>query len=387
MKKKRNLKNIIILLTGMLIVGTITYWAALAQTIKVNSDYYFHANWSRTISIHHLETFFSTYKVLYPVWHFLVFFFYRIGAGIETASAIVAALTNMLLFFISITYMRQNADRKICQVVIGAVVLLLLQPLWIGMGYAVTMGHFSPNEWRNPTTLIARPFGMVAFIFLVRILKRPVTGQKINYFIYMLASSLSVLAKPSFLQMFIPGIGFYMAVELIQAKQKKVLFIDYVKIAAASIPSVAILFLQFFSNFGEGNQIGISWLEFWRTHTNNILLSMIMAFAFPIYYCIIDWRRLFSLVEVRLVTAIQVIAWLEGAVLVETGSRRSHGNFVWANSLAMFLLFAVMIKEFLCYSDQSVNTPKRAKVLIGWGILLLHFISGIHWVAKYIIGI
>lgn len=386
MKKKIRTRDIVTILIGLIIVVAITYSAALAQTMKENSDYYFHATWSRIISIHHLDTFFKTYKVFYPIWHFMVFFCYRIGCSIETASAMVAALTNMFLFFIIIFYFKEKTDWNGYLRSASAVMLLLIQPLWIGMGYAVTMGHFSPNEWRNPTTLVARPFGMIAFICLAKLLEEPEKGKKKKFLIYIIASSLSVLAKPSFLQMFIPGIGIYMIFELIMSKnKKKELLIEYSKIAVASIPAVLIIFFQFFCNFGDNNHLGISWLEYWSTHTHSMTLSMLMAFAFPIYFLIIDHKRLFSLIEVRLAIAMQTVAWMEGALLIETGSRRLHGNFVWANSLAMFLLFAVLMKEFLFYTAQNRNSENKVKIWIGWGILLLHLVSGIHWVLQYII--
>lgn len=376
-------KKIGFILIGGTIIAAITFYVAFRQTITVGTDYYYHSNWATIISFHHLETFFETYKKYYPIWHFCVFFLYRLGCNVEHASAIAAVSLNIVVYGSVLVYYMKKLQCSTGTAVLGTTALLLIQPIWLGIDYAITIGHFSPNEWRNPTTLAVKGVGCISFFLLLEILEIKNELNK-KYFILLAgANILSVLAKPSFLQMFIPGIGLYMIIELIlHRKSASDLFFKYCKIASTFIPAVVIMFFQYLLMFDESG-IGISWLEFWSRFTKNIGISMLAAFAFPIYVIAIDFKRLKKKTCVRLVSCIQIVAWLEGAILVETGETRTHGDFVWANSLAMFLVFIIAIKEFIYYIKYSNDSAKNIKVFLGTAFLVVHLLSGIWWIFRF----
>lgn len=379
---KENTEKVGYILAGGIIIAAITYYAAFRQTITVGTDYYFHSNWATIISFHHIETFFETYKRYYPIWHFGVFILYRFGCSVGSASAIAAVILNSLTYGSVVMYYMRSPWFRTRTAAIAATILLLVQPIWLGIDYAITIGHFSPNEWRNPTTLAVRGVGCMAFFVLLKILENSTELSK-KYFIFLtVLNTLTVLAKPSFLQMFIPGIGLYMIIELVRHKNAFGLFTKYLKISATFIPAVAIMFLQYLLMFDESG-ITISWLEFWSRFTKNIWVSMLAAFAFPIYVLVIDFKRLKNLTSIKLVSAIQIVAWLEGAILVETGETRTDGDFVWANSLAMFLVYIVAIKEFIYYAQHSQESKKKIKTLIGIILLIAHFVSGIWWIFRF----
>lgn len=80
------------------------------------------------------------------------------------------------------------------------------------------MGQGSPNTWHNPNNFMVKPFAIVIFLAVFRILEDIIerrTIEKKRFIKIAIFAELSVFEKPSFLQGFLPALVIYL---LINAK-------------------------------------------------------------------------------------------------------------------------------------------------------------------------
>lgn len=365
------------------IIGGSSYLIFFRACTTPGTDYYFHTQWIKSISIHHIDTFFETYQVYYPLWHFIVFFVYRIGIELPVAAATVSAICNVVTYCIVKKYIFQVANSEVGASIFSAIVMFL-QPVWLGFDYALLVGHCSPNEWRNPTTLIARLVGMVVVFRIFKILKCARNNGK-TFLILAGELIISALAKPSFLQAFIPGLGLYMVLSFWKSGEKKKLVTLYGKIILAHIPAVLVLMGQMLLTFGNSAGFDITWMEYWSRYTPNLAVSLLAAYAFPIYVLFVYYKNMKQQEPIRVVLSLQTIALLEAALFVERGARRLHGNFVWANSIIMFVLYLLCLHAFMKCCERRNNKWDYVRMIGGYAILAIQLCSGIWWIVKYLI--
>lgn len=365
------------------ILGALTFGAAFRASGTVGTDYYFHAQWATTISFHHLNTFFDTYHVYYPMWHFMVFVLYRIGVEVSVAGGLVTAILNIITFLGVLYYMNMAHVLDKLKNLFVSFGLMLAGPIWLGFAYTLAVGHCSPNEWRNPTTLAARTLAVFIFIMISKILDERKNATTKDWITLSILLAVSALAKPSFLQAFIPGLGIYLVFRCLKIRSAANIRL-FGKIVLTHIPAVAILCVQALLMLGEG--IDISWFEYWKQHTGSVVLSLCAAFLFPVFVLLAYGKGKSE--DVTVILPIQISAFLEAALLVEKGSRRLHGNFVWANSIAMFLFYMVMARVFMheiSEKERMGNSRYIWKQVLGYCLFFLHLAGGLWWLFAYII--
>lgn len=108
------------------------------------------------------------------------------------------------------------------------------------------------------------------------------------------------MAKPVFAEMFIPAVGIIMLVEwMMRIVRKDESAVGYFRQCLAmllcSIPALMYILAQFLAFFGGGEQessllIFTKWMEVWSMYSENIVLSIILGMAFPVFMILIDGR-------------------------------------------------------------------------------------------------
>lgn len=299
------------------------------------------------------------------------------GAGSSGLSVAGAAIFSLILNLVSAVYMPWFNEKP-----------------YLGQG--------SPNPWHNPTTLVVRPVAVLIFVLVtgecLRVQRSGFAkGQGLRIwkgFLLALLLVLSNFCKPSFVQIFYPGIFILMFLWLFAYRFRN--FPLGMQLLVCCLPSVALMGMQFLTAFyNETNEesagVIIAPFKVAGLYTDNIAFSTLLLLAFPlaIALCSIvrrtfDWTDGFAWIMLAAGAA-------EKFLLAEGGSRLWHGNFSWGYILAVYLLWFISIRDFAawkCTFAHSSGVKKwisiTAWVLCGV-ILLAHLVSGIYYLYYLIV--
>ena len=366
------MKSMFVIFLGVLL-SYITYKTTATQVFQPASDFAIHAEYVAA----------GTFGA-YPIWHMITFMVMKLlKANQYYAAAITQSFVNGIIYcIVYLIFLNKIKFLKRTQAAIMSFILLVVGPLtapWFNENYY--LGQWSPNTWHNPTNIMAKPFAIICFFMVVSIVHRYLTKEKntmITYILLAVILCLSALSKPSFLQGFIPGLGLYLVLFLLITKGKS--FFLSVKLILAFVPSVVILFWQYIAELTEtGSGARIAWLELLHYFTPNVLISFLLAFAFPIFVFIMNPISNIKKVEVQMVFCYEIAAWLESALLIQTGDRALHANFCWASMLSMFMVWFVMLIQFIKYLSEEDKSSIRYKVtkFVGFILLWFHFLFGL----------
>lgn len=340
------------------------------------SDFALHTAWSMDLPVN------LPFKLTYPLWHILVFLVYQISALItpEIACATVTAAVNLVVYLIFLRQLRKENILFSSAIALTLCINTAIYCPWYDE--RIYLGQGSPVTWHNPTNLVVKPFAIIAFFMIADMLTdiladRKVEGKRMVVLSLLLVCS--VLAKPSFFQGIVPGLGLYILVLLIKNKGKHFLafFFLCMTFVPAFIIVVAQFVLSFYSNSGSGGEgIGIGWLVV--NYSPNVLFSLFLLLCFPLLYTVLNWSAARKDTALVLSWLYWVMAWLEKAVLYEKGERMYHGNFGWAVLVADTILFLVTALHYFRdvhsdITDHQMLSKKNA--MIGM-VYLLHFFSG-----------
>lgn len=120
------------------------------------------------------------------------------------------------------------------------------------------------------------------------------------------------------------------------------------------------------------------WMEVWSIFSENIILSIALGMAFPLYVMLIDIRYFLRQDMGRLALTGYVIGILEAALLGEGGSKLSHADFIWPMMCGMLLVWMTAILRLLDLEETQTGTKgKRLLVGLGWMLFSLHILFGI----------
>lgn len=349
----------------------------LAIFNKEGYDYLWHLESAKTLS---LKNFFSYYQEnTYPLWHVFCSIALQILPFSEgLIVAMVTSVFTMVTYIIVYKWLKQqcNLNDNVWIISILSFFLLILGPLyfpWFNEYYY--LGQGTPNTWHNPTNLAVRPFAVISFIYILKIIDNYNEKRQPNlkqYIVLSITLLLSVLAKPSFILMIIPGLGLFMIGTFIKDNK---LFGCHMKMILAFIPAVLLFlsqYLMIFVSGRRGDSVGFGWLKVMHLYTPNVMVSFLLAFAFPIYLFVLDFKDSIKDSSVQLSLCCLCSGWLEAAVLLENGRHMSDGNFCWGLYIAMVFVWMTSIKRIIMLTNQR----KDRFVLIGWILLVLHICFG-----------
>lgn len=384
-KKKQDLINVIF--WGSLFFCFSYYTFVPLSNGTIPSDILPHMKWAQQLLDNGLLSFIKTDT--YPIWQILVALstiLFRMP--LATSATFVCSLLNTITYVLIYYYFTQHGlKNNILPPIICA--LLIMGPLYIPwFNPNIYLGQGTPNIWHNPTTLCVRPLALITFILITNILKKYNDMHKYCIKDIITLAILLVfcnLAKPSFAQGIIPGLGLYFVIKLINNKGENLFF--YLKIVAAFIPSALLLVIQWFISFycatntGENNSITITLFEIWKCYSPNILISFILGMGFPIYIALCNWTKIKKKIELQILGCALFASYLEYALLAETGARKYDGNFSWAMLLFMFLAYVFAMRELLIWNKNYdyKKTVSKITISIGWGLFFIQVAIGIYY--------
>lgn len=295
------------------------------------------------------------------IWHSLTALTLRIipGIPIEHAAAITTSMFNALSIIIVQYYI--SIDKIDNMGIFAGLAFFFLGPVYIPWYNAdITSGQGISNTWHNPTNLAVKPFAILCFILIVKILDCISKEEKIDNKIYIWTSillSISCIVKPSWIQIAIPGTGIYIIISAVKKGFDRKTIVDSFKILAMFVPSTCIIAMQFFILFlgkepTTGGGIVIAPFDVWRHSAPNVWISFILGFAFPIVVLFCNIYMLKE-TEVKYGLCLLLAGYTEYILLAENNEKRYHGNFGWGRALSMLLVYLVTVRILLVSTREN----------------------------------
>ena len=424
---KYNTKKVIILI----IVKTILFIAVSVFTIHIfyNLCYFGdvqphaeRAEAMQSILLKGPVYFFSHTSHTYPMWHILYLLIREALSPLHEKLALMqidslflcASLTSMvtiICLYLSCEYtfkkMLPGKEQNIAFLL--AWMLIFAGPYYIKKihgSYYLGQGIIVP--WHNPTTLAVYPIGILCFelyFFLAQVKKDRVQWKK--WIVFSALLMLSCLAKPSFYQMFIPGIALYCLVELLLSKGKRFLFCVYSLVSV--LPTCCVALLQLKAEVHEPEQlvamagtwestalmaarmvreasygveiggIGIEWLKVQRIMSPEApILSLLLLWVFPAYIIVIYIINRKRNIKMSLPLYIAGSGTLQ-YLLLYLPMRPETGDFAWGYYMSMAILFIGCITYFIEICNEK---GYKSVKWIGWGLFLGHVFWGGYYAVR-----
>lgn len=352
------------------------------------------------------------------MWHLTVLFFYEIlQFPMEAAAGYATALYTAFYYLVLIWAIRKvtayvgemEGTVRANVLATGFCLLQALYVYWMDAGERY-LGTFSMNPLHNPTQMSVRGFAILCFCLTVDILGdwskegyQPIffeiKGKK-YYVTLMVLLLVSTIMKPTFTEVFVPAVAFYMlAVWIRKCITKKgdagAYFAHCLLMLLLALPSllfVAIQFLLFFALGGSyGNDGGLiitDFMEVWGLFSDNVFFSVLLGMAFPIYMLLIDGTYFLKSRMGQIAWLSYFIGFLEAAFLGEAGNRITHANFIWPMMSGMLLVWLVSLFRLLSLERTRQDTvQQRILVIIGWCIFTAHVVCGLIFLKLSLMGL
>lgn len=384
------------LMMGFIIIFCSTYVVVTRILYFNNStDFYQHGIWAQEL---HLSDFLKFLKNVnaYPIWHIVVkAFSSRMQIEIDKSIALATALFNAFAF-LAMAFLyncilgREETNFPKEKQVFWITCLMFAGPLyapWFNKNYY--LGQGIANTWHNPTLIAVKGIAVLSFTLILHLISdKEHIEKKSRYFaVITVILLISVFAKPSFLQGFIPGLGLFILLRLV-LERKNFDWKFYSLLVISFVPAVLMMLFQVFAAFyyensiGTGSGLGIEFGRVLGNWTNNLFLSFLLLFAFPLFVLITSWKEVIKKKPVQLAICYETATWLEAAFLYEKGRREHHGNFLWANETAILIVWLVLtfyfLNNFYALNEQS-SRKQKVFVIIGTILFTTHLLFGIFY--------
>jgi len=384
-----------------LVLGYIVFYAL---ALRPASDLSIHATWAAEGNFADLRSF--VHHGAHPLWHVLVAAVLLTGLPLPASAALVTALLKAaevyLLISLSARLLKQGGWLATGCGFVAALVTSVWIP-WVNP--TIYLGVGSPNTWHSPTQIAA----MVIMLLCVPLTaacvetfqrRLPEDGAKANvpWKDAVLLSGLlllSLVAKPTFMQAFLPAACLYFLVLWIRKPKNSPFFVRMMLVA---LPSVLFMVFQYLYYFGiivpsQGNMVfQVSWAK-----VGEVGVDVLLTRAFPIFVLLTcterdTWRKPLYI----LTLAMDVVSILEMLLLSETGRRASDGNFGWAMMGSALMLWAITLPLFVkkvkawfgrrraAAEGQPYLEDKPRAEAVKWGaggvLILWHLASGVYYI-------
>lgn len=353
-------------------------------TLRPSSDINIHTIWAADSRFSDPISFVR--HVAHPLWHVLVVALMTIGLPSKIAAALITALSKAAemwlihrLFTVSLSERFSRGTITLFAAVCGSVASICL-PFYNPYVY---YGVGTPNTWHSCTQVLVLVFmilsvPLTAWCYDSFETLLPVQGdqtrlpwkQPVTLGILLFVG---LLAKPTFLQAFLPAACLYFLVQWIRHPKNSRYF---VQILLCVLPAVVLMLLQYLYYFGNilststSMEIQLSWQK-----VQDIAMQVLLLNAFPMYAIWTTRKQKWDTCYI-LTLLLNLIAILEILFLGEGGRRAQDGNFAWGLMGASLMLWIMCLIRFL----KQTNLKKlELRQLPGWILLAWHQLTGIYY--------
>lgn len=374
-------------------LGTLLFLVSVAAVLKlvdIKIDYPAHIGIAARITwgdLCHPISFLKGH--CYPVWHVLTWMaMHAFRCGGRSAAAIVTGGCVMGIWTCAVWhFLRKHRDTGNGIAWAASVLLMLVMPIWLPFfNPSIVVGQGGPNVLHNPTNIMVKLLAFPCFLWYAAIMDDIGKGLASRMGVLKIVALslfvlLTALAKPSFVQMFLPAMLILSILKLI--KYKKAAIRPVAVVTLSFVPVVSLMALQMWLSFyhGGGSGVSVAFLKVWRHYSPNVFVSLVVAILFPAI--VLLWS-----IRARKVSTADVLAWImygvanaEYILLMENGIRCWHGNFSWSVHLAQFFLWFTSIDRFVSLASECVNKIAGTERKLWFGCAsvacALHLASGL----------
>jgi len=333
-----------------------------------------------------LKKFFQNQAYIpHPLWHILVkITSITFHISVEYASVVVSSFLLLIWYiliyysvkiFLDKTFTNISDIKKETLFLFISLSIFTIGPfVFFPYSHLIYKGVGSPNIWHNVTLWTVKPFALLSMLFAIWGLQK----QKISYYIYaLIATVLSIFAKPSFILIFLPSI-LLLSIDRKYLKKSHKYFL-----LSLTLISVFILSYQYLHNYGDNSssKIIIDILGVWSLSSQNIFVSILLAIAFPLAFYILYPKSIKN--DFILLSWLQLLfGIILYALFAQTGSHYGHGNFGWSYRIALSMLYLFSIIEF---SKEFFRLNIWKKIVLST-ILIYQVFIGIYYLIHILMG-
>ncbi len=355
-----------------------TYLIAYSLNLRPSSDLSIHTTWAGEGVFSDPVSFVR--HGAHPMWHVLVAFVRLTGLPLYAASALVTAFCKAAevwlihrLLTVALqgkrSAMEVTAFSAICALV-SAICLPFYNP-------TVYLGAGSPNTWHSPTQLISMVFMLLCVPYTAFCFDRFVELEQqqgknallpwrqpamLGVLLF-----LSLLAKPTFMQAFLPASCLFFLVQWIRHPRNSKYFLQ---IIVCVLPSVIFMIFQYLYYFG----IIVPWQASMVLQINaekffNTGIRVVLMLAFPLW-TLWSCRKQPKDTMFLLTLIFNAVSIVEFLILGENGRRAADGNFGWGMMGAALMMWVVALIRF---------AGMKKRDWIGIALLAFHLLSGLYY--------
>lgn len=356
--------------------------------LRPSSDLSIHATWAAEGDFLAPRTFVR--HGAHPLWHALVAFVMLFGVPLEWAASVVTALIKAAEIWLMQRLFSQHLSISQNRATVLGLVCGFVSCLWLPFyNPTVYLGVGTANTWHSPTQLIAMLFMLVCVPYTAHCYdtfekfekeKGPEALLPWHKPIVLGALLLlSLLAKPTFMQAFLPAACLYFLYQWIRHPKNSRFFWQ---IIVCVLPSVLFMIVQYMYYFGiivpsQGNMV----LELSAAKFLRVISSTVLIQAFPIYVLITQRKDGERGSFFWLTLLFDIVGIVEFLILGEDGRRAADGNFGWGMMGAALLLWVTMLPRFLItVKEEREKAGKlRPAHIVGFVLLGWHLVSGLYY--------
>lgn len=314
-------------------------------------------------------------------------------------SAVILALSIFFKYYICKRFILQSIIKnqttqsvKIVSLACAMLIFAFSVPIGLMFKPIFYLGYFPPNVWHNSTTIFTMPFALLLFIMAIQHLR----NFKWEYLAWMtFLALLNAIAKPSYLFVFIPVFAIF---SLYSFGLSKKFWMSLIPILISMI-LIAIQYYTIYQTDGihqsdlpQDDGVAIRPFYFYK---EKILLTLHPALQFIIFVTgslIFPFVYIFKNLSVfkkslwlQFATISSVLGIIIASLIIETGERTTHGNFLWQAIMANFILFFVCLFELIKQLEKNQFNFKKYKLEII--CFSIHFVMGIFYFAKMFLSL
>ncbi len=302
------------------------------------------------------------------VFEYGVAFFYALGLSLTQGAVLLSLIAMVSTAGVIFLIIKGDADPPLAALLSFA--LLLVGPLSLITlpDLELYLGYMTPNVYHNPTLILLKPIALGLLILGSRAFDRGV--EEPRWGIIALAAMLSVfscLTKPSFQIAFLPGLGLLTALAIVRREEVDLRLC----VLGVAIPSFVVLGWQYSVGFGQvrTSEIFFAPLQVIGFLADRVFLKLFLSVVFPVLVTALFFRDAFRDKRLMIAWSTAIFGLLYAYLLAESGSRFSHGNFLWSGYIGISVLYVACIPVLL-------RQGKSSSQLLCWGVFSLQVLSG-----------
>lgn len=373
---------------GFVVATLLTTFASMflfyMQSIRYNggyvSDTYLYVNMSKEQHGVRLITWIFNY--LYKLGNNTIPI--AIYMGIVIAGIIIMNYALMKLYCQNDGFSKNNRIPQQC----CAILMLFTGSMYI----PVIHEHFYKESWctfawHSPTQQLMILCALVTLYFFEKIYENYMERIAPSHWIALLiASTISVWAKPSFMLIFIPTLIIVFVIELIKHAKEGSVWHRFVRLfifGLSMVPSGILILLLNDSIYGEKSENSVEMgLSHLLNSEYNIGIAALCGLMFPLIVFVANHKR-FKEMRFQVALGMLFMGILEWAIFFEVGTRGEHGNFGWGRQIGCYYAFLIaMVLLIENYNDKEFmngeSKKRKAYFIIAILILFVHVVTQLY---------